>query len=288
MTCGYIAQWARAACATSWIVGPAFCLVTGAAVLAEQPGSPSMPVQADAQIASLLDKLENALAETATISDNEVDMLVSARLLSAHASTRGQHLLRKFPVRLNEHADRESNVLKSVKLRVFADTATALLVGDVAEPAQVPAAATPDPSKAPTPDPLSLAAMERTGLDQVRRPKNAPAPPPPTPPAAQPHAQSSMERSLLDRGDAVLALGDVSAARLLYARAAETAGIAALRLAETYEPAFLAAHDLRGIKPDAAQAEKWYRKAAEMGERQAIDRLNNLRGHSTAKLLGTR
>jgi TPR repeat protein len=75
----------------------------------------------------------------------------------------------------------------------------------------------------------------------------------------------------------MLRLGDVSAARMLFVRAAELGiGIAALKVADTYDPAFLAEHNLRGIKADPVEAETWYRKAQAMGEPQAEEHLKSL------------
>jgi TPR repeat protein len=82
---------------------------------------------------------------------------------------------------------------------------------------------------------------------------------------------------LAQRGDIMLDLGDVSAARLLYMRAMELgSGTAAMALAKTYDPTFLADHDLRGVKPDPAEATRWYQKAADMGLTQAKERLRNM------------
>jgi hypothetical protein len=94
---------------------------------------------------------------------------------------------------------------------------------------------------------------------------------------AQSPVLSSTEHTLLKRGDAMLRLGDVSAARMLFVRAAELGiGIAALKVADTYDPAFLAEHNLRGIKADPVEAERWYRKAQSMGEPQAEEHLKRL------------
>jgi TPR repeat protein len=82
---------------------------------------------------------------------------------------------------------------------------------------------------------------------------------------------------LLQRGDAMLQLGDVSAARLLYTRAAELgSGTAAVELAKTYDPTFLTDHNLRGVKPDPAEATRWYQRAADMGLTEAKERLRNI------------
>ena len=75
----------------------------------------------------------------------------------------------------------------------------------------------------------------------------------------------------------MLELKDLSAARMLFARAAESGvAIAALKLGDTYNPTFLAEHDLRGVRPDPVVAVSWYRKALELGAPGAADRLRAL------------
>jgi TPR repeat protein len=69
--------------------------------------------------------------------------------------------------------------------------------------------------------------------------------------------------SLLSRGDAMLSLGDISAARLLYERAAALGSArAATAVGKTFDPAFLAAIHASVLRPDPAAAASWYRKAA--------------------------
>lgn len=75
--------------------------------------------------------------------------------------------------------------------------------------------------------------------------------------------------ALIRRGDAMVAAGDISAARLLYGRAAAAgSGRAAAALGRTYDPDFLA-----GIRasihgdPDTARA--WHQRAVALGDRQA-------------------
>jgi TPR repeat protein len=86
-----------------------------------------------------------------------------------------------------------------------------------------------------------------------------------------------MLQLLLRRGDAMLALGDLSLARLLYARAA-SAGDArgAIGVAKTYDPSVLSQIGARGIKADSATAAVWYRKALELGDASAAARLRLL------------
>jgi TPR repeat protein len=83
---------------------------------------------------------------------------------------------------------------------------------------------------------------------------------------------------LISRGDALLGSGDISAARLLYLRAAEGGSArAALAVAKTFDEAFLAEIGARGgIRGDREQASIWYRRAAELGDAEAARRLNAL------------
>ena len=75
----------------------------------------------------------------------------------------------------------------------------------------------------------------------------------------------------------MLALGDISAARLLYERAAALGSAkAATALGKTYDPAFLASIQVSGLAPNPAAAASWYRKAADLGDTEAADRLTKL------------
>ena len=81
----------------------------------------------------------------------------------------------------------------------------------------------------------------------------------------------------VDRGDQMLALRDISAARRLYQYAA-TAGSAhaAAALAKSFDPAYLAKLGIVGLKPDPASAAIWYAKAAALGDPDAQNRLHEL------------
>jgi len=75
---------------------------------------------------------------------------------------------------------------------------------------------------------------------------------------------------LLARGDKLLSTGDVTSARLFYQRAADGgAGLAAIRLGETYDPIFLDRAKLRGVRADLGAALSWYRRARELGATDA-------------------
>jgi DNA repair exonuclease SbcCD ATPase subunit len=75
--------------------------------------------------------------------------------------------------------------------------------------------------------------------------------------------------SLLDRGDSLFSSGDIASARLFYERAAQTGNAdAALRLGETYDPAFL-----KRVQPreyaNSSRALFWYGRARELGATEA-------------------
>jgi len=81
---------------------------------------------------------------------------------------------------------------------------------------------------------------------------------------------------LLRRGDEQAGLGDVSAARRLYERAAEAgSALAALRLAQTYDPTFLPAVGA-GVLADPSAARDLYVRAVALGSKDAAARLQSL------------
>jgi len=83
--------------------------------------------------------------------------------------------------------------------------------------------------------------------------------------------------TLMQRAKALLATGDIPAARLLLERAADAPDAnAALMLAQTYDPDVLGTSDVRNIIPEPAKARAWYQKAAELGSSDAQRRLAQL------------
>lgn len=136
------------------------------------------------------------------------------------------------------------------------------------EPARV---APPAPALAPAPAPVPVLSSA---------PVAAPVPPPAATPVVAVPISPSMVALLLRRGDEQAAIGDVSAARLLYERAAEAgSAVAALHLGQTYDAAFLPAAS-RGTLSEPAAAREWYGRAAALGNRDAAERLQRLNeGH---------
>ncbi len=77
---------------------------------------------------------------------------------------------------------------------------------------------------------------------------------------------SSEDSALMERGRTLLKRGDVASARLLFQHLAN-AGIAdaALVLATTYDPQYLAQHNVIGVAGDEAKARDWYQRASKLG-----------------------
>jgi TPR repeat protein len=74
----------------------------------------------------------------------------------------------------------------------------------------------------------------------------------------------------VSRGDALLGVGDLTSARLFYRRGADLGdGTAALRLGETFDPAFLQQAGLSGVAGDPKMALHWYRRARDLGNGDA-------------------
>ena len=76
--------------------------------------------------------------------------------------------------------------------------------------------------------------------------------------------------ALVKRGKDFANHGDLISARLLLRRAAEAGSAeAALALGETFDPVVFQRLHVIGIEPDAAMAQKWYQRAAELGSAAA-------------------
>ena len=109
-------------------------------------------------------------------------------------------------------------------------------------------------------------------------PPSVPAmPAAPQPAPRGPSLSLAMTAALMQRGQEMLSVGDISAARLLFERAAHGgSGAAAVALGRTYDPRVLSALGVRGIRPDAAAAADWYRRGAALGDAEAARLLQAL------------
>jgi hypothetical protein len=83
---------------------------------------------------------------------------------------------------------------------------------------------------------------------------------------------------LLQKGEEHLAEGNVSAARLMFERAADVGlAQAAMALAGTFDATELGRLSVRGgIQPDAKEARRWYERALQLGDAEAEPRLRRL------------
>jgi hypothetical protein len=99
-----------------------------------------------------------------------------------------------------------------------------------------------------------------------------------TPAADGPQISAAEIAGLIARGDAFLAARDIASARLFFERAADSGdGRAAMRMAVTYDAAFLDRAGLHGQRGgDPERAAFWYRRARELGAGKAEPPLGSL------------
>jgi len=99
-----------------------------------------------------------------------------------------------------------------------------------------------------------------------------------TPEADGPQISAGEIAGLIARGDAFLAARDIASARLFFERAADSGdGRAAMRMAVTYDAAFLDRAGLHGQRGgDPERAAFWYRRARELGAGKAEPPLGSL------------
>jgi hypothetical protein len=95
----------------------------------------------------------------------------------------------------------------------------------------------------------------------------------PRPPELSADDRAHAEK-MMAQGDRYLAQGNIALAREFFRRAAD-AGLAqaAIRAANTYDPAELSRLQVQGVVPNRAEARKWYERARELGAPEAEERL---------------
>jgi hypothetical protein len=101
----------------------------------------------------------------------------------------------------------------------------------------------------------------------------------PAPKAASRMTPADRERAerLMTKAEEELELGNISAARLLYERAADVGlAEAAMALGATYDPPELSRLHARGIVPNRNEARRWYQRARELGAEGASAQLQRL------------
>ena len=105
----------------------------------------------------------------------------------------------------------------------------------------------------------------------------SPATTPSLPNRAPDPAAAALAETMVRRGDALLQRGDISAARLLYDRAASAGSArAATAMGKTYDATVLAGVGAVGLSPDPALAAQWYRRGLGLGDEEARARLQSL------------
>jgi hypothetical protein len=122
-----------------------------------------------------------------------------------------------------------------------------------------------DPPRA-APEPAAQPA--EAGPARPRAAPSSPVAPEPTgkPVPAGSRLSADEITALLARGDAFLSAGDIASARLFFQRAADAGDSrAAMRMAVTFDGAFLDRAGLRGLRGDPQQAAFWYRRARDLG-----------------------
>ncbi len=81
----------------------------------------------------------------------------------------------------------------------------------------------------------------------------------------------------LEHGQKLLDDGDVTGARAFFSRVADSGdprGAEAMGL--TYDPNYIVSIGIRGLQPDPEAASRWYRRAMDLGSKDAMDRLEHL------------
>ena len=86
-------------------------------------------------------------------------------------------------------------------------------------------------------------------------------------------------QELVQRGNALMEIGDLASARLFFERAAEAGSAdAALSMAKSFDPIYFEEKDVHGLPANPDRAMKWYEKAAGLGSAEASTRLSALKG----------
>lgn len=85
-------------------------------------------------------------------------------------------------------------------------------------------------------------------------------------------------RDLRLQGEAQLAVGDVSGARMFFKRAADGGDAqAAVSMGATYDPKLFETLKVQGMVPDRELARKWYQRAVDLGSKDAFERIQALK-----------
>jgi predicted nucleic acid-binding Zn-ribbon protein len=167
-----------------------------------------------------------------------------------------------------DHAAVEQQVAAGkAQLALITEQQAATLAAQAAAPAEAaPAALEHAEGAVPVSVPHDSAAVKAAPFPALSWPDRAPDP-----------ASAALAETMVRRGDALLQYGDVSAARLLYERAASTGSArAATAMGKTFDATVLAGIGAVGLSPDPALAALWYRRGLSLGDEEAGTRLQPL------------
>ncbi len=196
--------------------------------------------------------------------------------------------LAALKVRIPKDASGRSELqvsLVNVDGSVIAEAKTALLIGQMnvgppVEPPKIAETLTLQPIAPPVPAGRPNRTSKPDLSTGLAPSTTAPEPPPVAvaPPVLSPETRMRLEK-LVQQGDKSLAQGSISTARQFYLRAADSGlGLAAFKLAQTYDPVVLAGLSVQGMTPDSKEARIWYERARDLGETSAVEGLKRLNG----------
>jgi hypothetical protein len=95
--------------------------------------------------------------------------------------------------------------------------------------------------------------------------------------SSRPPLRPAQERAILNKAAVLINANNVASARLLFEYAANRGSAkAALAMGQTFDPAFFRTAEIIGLRPDPQKAKAWYKQAADLGNKEALNRLSAL------------
>jgi Sel1 repeat-containing protein len=288
-------------------LGAGFIVVSAAAARADDP-LVKQGVAPDKASAALLQKVVQQIVAGRTVSpleDNALATWEGVRKQAQDLTPGTARALEDFVSLSESRAETERQAgreMVAFDLRAFADMAQELLqrssmhaaaqemhaAAQDTQPAA--AAATASITTAPLADNVPAPRIEPAAAP-VKVPTGdtmfALATPKPPAPLRAPPMQDQTAAQLTSRGDAMLAIKDISAARKLYEQAANLGNAAAAKgLARTYDPDYIRKLGVIGMRPDVTMAVSWYDRAAALGDRESAQRMQQLDAMAGTELPG--
>ena len=281
-------------------LGAGFIVVSAAAARADDPLA-KQGVAPDKASAALLQKVVQQIVAGRTVSpleDNALATWEGVRKQAQDLTPGTARALEDFVSLSESRAETERQAgreMVAFDLRAFADMAQELLqrssmhaAAQDTQPAA--AAATASITTAPLADNVPAPRIEPAAAP-VKVPTGdtmfALATPKPPAPLRAPPMQDQTAAQLTSRGDAMLAIKDISAARKLYEQAANLGNAAAAKgLARTYDPDYIRKLGVIGMRPDVTMAVSWYDRAAALGDRESAQRMQQLDAMAGTELPG--